>query len=210
MIPHLDKAFSNPPALPPKFDSQEQYAPVFSSNSKDLEALEARVVEPATEFYTYLKAMRDYLRILSTVERPRNEVPVWQNAVQNVAYMTFLMLELEPLPANPSFIVQPEKAENTIMILLSEIVLFGLLLKCFEGKEGDVPGCSARLERLRLRKETYLNLGPQLHNLAKGYSMVPGKDQARWQRAAALLGELNASYHKVFGEWLEPPQAFAR
>jgi hypothetical protein len=56
--------YNTPPVTENKFTSEENYSPVFNSNSRDLESLEARVVERVTEFYTYLKAMRDYLRNL--------------------------------------------------------------------------------------------------------------------------------------------------
>ena len=51
------------PRQPPHhFASQENYFPVFESNTRDLQTLEARVVINITEFYTYMKAFRDYLR----------------------------------------------------------------------------------------------------------------------------------------------------
>ena len=48
-----------------KFVSQEEYFPVFDNNCRDLQLLEASVVNNITEFYTYMKAMRDSLRKLS-------------------------------------------------------------------------------------------------------------------------------------------------
>src|SRR3954468_23792730 len=48
-----------------KFVSQEEYFPVFDSNSRDLQQLEASVVNNITEFYTYMKATRDSLRKLA-------------------------------------------------------------------------------------------------------------------------------------------------
>ena len=42
-----------------KFVSQEEYFPVFDSNSRDLQQLEASVVNNITEFYTYMKATRE-------------------------------------------------------------------------------------------------------------------------------------------------------
>ena len=44
--------------------AQEHYTPIFDGNSKELQALDARVIEPVTEFYTYQKALLDYLRNL--------------------------------------------------------------------------------------------------------------------------------------------------
>ena len=46
-----------------KVSSQRRnYFPVFESNSHDLESLEATVVGHITEFYTYMKVVRDLLR----------------------------------------------------------------------------------------------------------------------------------------------------
>jgi hypothetical protein len=48
------------PRQPPHhFASQENYFPVFETNTRDLQTLEARVVINITEFYTYMKAFRD-------------------------------------------------------------------------------------------------------------------------------------------------------
>ena len=49
------------------FVSKEDYFPVFSSNSSDLKLLEATVVTRITQYYTYMKAARDSLRKLATV-----------------------------------------------------------------------------------------------------------------------------------------------
>jgi hypothetical protein len=40
----------------PRFTSQENYFPVFESNSKDLQVLEASVVVNVTAFYTYMRS----------------------------------------------------------------------------------------------------------------------------------------------------------
>src|ERR1700733_7513751 len=50
------------------FVSQEEYFPIFDHNSSDLESLEALVVEPITEYYTYMKAARDLLRKLASID----------------------------------------------------------------------------------------------------------------------------------------------
>jgi hypothetical protein len=47
-----------------KFVSEENYFPVFDNNSRDLQLLEAAVVENITQFYTYMKALRDLRRKL--------------------------------------------------------------------------------------------------------------------------------------------------
>src|SRR5579871_5001103 len=49
------------------FTSEENYFPVFENNTRDLQALEARVVVNITAFYTYMKAVRDSTRSLRNI-----------------------------------------------------------------------------------------------------------------------------------------------
>jgi hypothetical protein len=44
--------YEDPPAVSVNFRSEEQYTPIFDKNSKDLEMLEARVVERITGNFT--------------------------------------------------------------------------------------------------------------------------------------------------------------
>lgn len=78
-----------------RFASQEAYFPVFDASVKDLQLLEADVVDNVTIFYTYFKAMRDGLRKLSelypSAEPGRQEE--WRRIIGNIVYMQFLGLE---------------------------------------------------------------------------------------------------------------------
>jgi hypothetical protein len=56
------------PATSDTFVSKEDYFPIFESNSRDLQLLEALVVKNITEFYTYMKATRDCQRVLAGTE----------------------------------------------------------------------------------------------------------------------------------------------
>ena len=47
---------------------------MFESNTRDLQTLEARVVINITEFYTYMKAFRDYLRTLAEITPQPDEL----------------------------------------------------------------------------------------------------------------------------------------
>lgn len=72
-----------------RFTSQEQYFPVFDSNSHDLEVLEARVVTHITAFYTFMKAMRDSRRKLDEMKHsPIGDDPndPWHQALIGVVY----------------------------------------------------------------------------------------------------------------------------
>jgi hypothetical protein len=209
MAPHLVQMYRTPPPVLIKFNSQEQYSPVFDNNSKDLEVLEARVVERVTEFYTYLKAMRDYFRILDAIEQPRDNIDRWHLGVRNVIYMLFLMLESARATVDRLIEYEPERAENTIMILLSELVAFGLLLEDFEARGKENKDHDARLERLRLRKGDYPPIVSSIYTRTLASGESEGPERERWQRAVALIGELNQRYHEVFGEWIDPVAASA-
>ena len=203
MASHLTQMFDTPPLCPLKFDSQEQYSPVFNNNSKDLESLEARVVGPVADFYTCFRAMRDYLRVLSAIEHPQDEVTKWHATVRSVTYMLFLMLENGREGIEELLEFEPEKAENTIMILLSELVAFKLLLQCFEGEGGSEGTPNARVERLQLRKERYPGIVRKAYHKAKDHPKAQGKDMERWLNATALLGELDKNYHDIFGAHID-------
>jgi hypothetical protein len=209
MAPHLVQMYRTPPPVLIKFNSQEQYSPVFDNNSKDLEVLEARVVERVTEFYTYLKAMRDYFRILDAIEQPRDNIDRWHLGVRNVIYMLFLMLESARATVDRLIEYEPERAENTIMILLSELVAFGLLLEDFEARGKENKDHDARLERLRLRKGDYPPIVSSIYTRTLASGESEGPERERWQRAVALIGELNQRYHELFGEWIDPAAAHA-
>ena len=193
--------YRTPPGARMTFNSEEHYTPVFDNNSKDLEVLEARVVEPVTEFYTYLKAMRDYLRLLSTIEHPDAEAARWQIGLRGVVYMLFLMLESGRKATERLIEYPPEQVQNKITILLSELVTYGLLLQIFEAEAHEHPGYNARVERLRLRRKDYLALVPELYREA-----LDRQHEAGWDKAAAMTGELGQRYHDLFGHPINKAQ----
>jgi hypothetical protein len=192
-------AYKNaPPKAPVPFNSEEHYTPVFDNNSKDLEVLEARVVEPVTEFYTYLKAMRDYLRLLSTIEHPDTEVEQWQTGLRGVVYMLFLMLESGRKAIDRLIEFQPERAQNIITILLSELVVYELLLKIFPADGGEKPVNDAQAKRLRLRTrgtDGYFEFIPALYRQVREH-----QNEEDWAKAAAMTAELERLYVKAFGK----------
>ncbi len=47
--------------------SQEHHFPIFDNNSSDLESLEALLVGYITEYYTYMKTVRDLQRIFASI-----------------------------------------------------------------------------------------------------------------------------------------------
>jgi hypothetical protein len=74
---------------PVKFTSEEHYTPVYDGNLSDLESLNVNIISNVTEFYSYRKAMMDYLRrmsIESDAQRKHSERNM-------MIYMQFLMYE---------------------------------------------------------------------------------------------------------------------
>jgi hypothetical protein len=83
-------------AISNKFTSAEEYFPIFSGNSHDLEVLEAEVVQQVTAFYTYMKVVRDYLRQIADFgDGPETEEGLldWRRAWLNIIYMLFLAMK---------------------------------------------------------------------------------------------------------------------
>jgi hypothetical protein len=195
--PRYVQLYSDPPSVPMNFNSHENYSPVFDQNSKDLEVLEARVVGRVTEFYTYLKTLRDYLRLVGTIVQPQDERERWSTGMRNAMYMLFLMLESARKSVDRLIEYEPECAQNTIEILLSELVLYSFLLKVFEAHEQEHLGYNAHAERLRLRKDDYATLAHTIYARA-----LSKRDRGSWQKTIALLKELDHRYHDAFGEWL--------
>ena len=154
---------AGPHQPPHHFASQENYFPVFESNTRDLQTLEARVVINITEFYTYMKAFRDYLRTLAEITPQPDELDPssesllrWHEAVVNVVFMLFLGLESGRHAIADLVEFQPEKAERTIVILMSELEAYRFLRSWFTNSE-DV-----RYQRLNLRESDYQRLVPKL------------------------------------------------
>jgi hypothetical protein len=142
-----------------RFTSQENYFPVFESNTRDLQSLEARVVINITEFYTYMKMVRDLMR--SRTESPPGDsesathygknlpAMVWHETARDLIYMLFLSLESARKSINDLVEFQPEHAERTIVIMISELEAYRFLLSAFIQKN------DMRWRRLLLRWEHY-------------------------------------------------------
>ncbi len=125
------------------FVSQENYFPVFESNSHDLEALEATVVGHITEFYTYMKVVRDLLRKVE--DEPAKSA---QALYASVIYVLFLGYESARLAIKELIEFEPTKAENMMMILLTELECYTFLCQHYEDDD-------LRIERLALRFPSY-------------------------------------------------------
>jgi hypothetical protein len=189
-----------PPVSAHEFTSQENYFPVFEGNARDLQALEAPVVINITAFYTYMKAVRDSLRALSATRplpaelvSPPSEAAAggpWHEAVRNVIYMLFLGLESARYAIADLVEFEPESAERTIVILISELEAYRFLRRQFPDEE------DMHYQRIALRYPKYRDLMPTLCR-----SVVDGKEGKkepqppwRWEPAWRLLPELQKRF----------------
>jgi len=192
------------------FTSQENYFPVFENNTRDLQALEARVVINITAFYSFMKAVRDSMRTLMdmsaspTQPGPRPDKPSiaapWQEAARNVIYMMFLGLESARKAIGDLVEFEPEKAERTTVILISELEAYRFLCDQYVDEE------DMRHKRLVLREADYQELMPSLCNTVKDGRASEPSD---WEPAWRLVPELNHRYDAVVSQSLQPRRSAA-
>src|SRR5262245_25793755 len=106
------------------FESAEAYTPIFDANAKELQSLSVKVLINITSFYTYWKAMRDAFRRLAKASSTMpttssiSDDDEWHRAMANVLYMQFLAPEGARKAIRDLIEFQPNRAENTIMILI--------------------------------------------------------------------------------------------
>jgi hypothetical protein len=189
-----------------QFTSQENYFPVFESNARDLQTLEARVVINITAFYTYMKVVRDSLRSLAETRAQRAEwesstdkgsaVGPWHEAARNVVYMLFLALESARHAVRHLVEFEPDEAEKTVVILLSELAAYRFLCSQFPDEQ------DMRHQRIVLRDSDYRRRLPQLYCAVEaGKALETAKaiwdepqETSQWEPAWRLLPELRRRY----------------
>lgn len=162
------------------FVSQEDYFPIFATNSQDLQALEALVVGNITEFYTYMKATRDSQRKLAQIQT----VEAAKEATANVIYMLFLGYESGRKAIKDLIEFQPTAAENMIVILLTELVCYAFLCEHF--KDDDL-----RFKRLQLREADYEKVLPAL---LRQVNEAHDGNEEYWAPAKRTIPELQRRY----------------
>lgn len=165
---------------PYQFTSQEEYFPIFSSNSRDLEVLEADVVTNVAAFYTYMKVARDYLRRIGNIQL--QNITEWGETWRNIIYMEFLAYETARRAIDDLVEYEPRHVENTIIILLTEVVAFRFLLDKFDR--------DFRSARLRLRLPGYREIAEKLETTLRTNFTEPKGDKAEWDKAIELWPEL--------------------
>jgi hypothetical protein len=168
-----------------RFTSQENYFPVFEGNNKDLQILEADVVINVTEFYTYMKALRDQFRHLSdlgvSAELNQQKSAVLVNAI----YMAFLAYESARKSVVELIEYEPTQAEAMVIGLVSELYAYRFLTQCFDAKT-DIRG-----RRLALRAKEYRALVPKL------CQQVGSSTGADWENARTTAIDLELVYNRM-------------
>lgn len=170
-------------------ESKEEYFPVFSNNSHDLEALEATVVGNITEFYTYMKAARDLQRKLEN-----EPAKIVQPILENLIYVLFLGYESARKAIKDLIEFQPARAENILVVLLTELPCYGFLRDQFKGNEK----AQLRRERLNLREVDYMEEVPRLARRVERHAK-----ETDWIAAEKSILELGKRYKAALGEDLE-------
>lgn len=190
-----------PEDAPKGFASSEEYFPVFASNSRDLEALEALVVATITEFYTYMKAVRDLQRRLAGLDpphapiaehdfqKPRQEpdAHLWRSTTANIIYLLFLAYESARKAASSLVEFEPTQAEDIVVVLLTELACYMFLLKYLK----DDP---LRFARLVLREADYRSEIPRL------YRKIDEAIDPTWKPAKQTIAQLAERYEAAVGE----------
>jgi hypothetical protein len=192
--------------------SKEEYFPVFQSNSRDLQLLEASVVNDITQFYTYMKAQRDAQRRLAETKLPQTnnteiketgaqksnveaDTDSWRMVMLSVIYLTFLGYESARKAIGKLVEYQPARAERLIVILLTELKCFSFLRQHFE--PGDL-----RRRRLDLREVDYTKQVIDLHHEV---TSDHGENDKDWVQAREMVPELESKYKEALGKELVEP-----
>jgi hypothetical protein len=198
-VARYDKGIVDPPTAHSGGSvSQEDYFPVFGSNSHDLEALEALVVCNITEFYTYMKAMRDLQRKLADIDNADIAKPI----LANIIYVLFLGLESGRKAIKVLVEFQPTKAENIMSILLTELVWYSFLCEHFQ--DATDHSNQLRFARLTLRLTDYKNEVAEIIRKLK----LRGENDKDWGPAKDTLPELETRFKSMLRTLLKIEQNY--
>jgi hypothetical protein len=165
-----------------RFTSQENYFPVFEGNNKDLQILEADVVINVTEFYTYMKALRDQFRRLGDLGGGAEFNQQKSAVLINAIYMTFLAYESARKSIVELIEYEPTQAEAMVTGLVTEFSAYRFLTRCFDA-DTDIRG-----RRLALRAKAYDELVPRLCH------QIRNSTEDDWENARTTAIDLERLY----------------
>jgi len=182
--------------LSPKFVSQEEYFPVLANNSRDLQLLQAGVVNHIIEFYTYIKGVRDQLRALAEIDPGSTEEvgacskqDKWHTTVFNIVYSLFLGYESARKAIKDLIEFEPAAAEARIAILLTEI-------RCYAFLMSNIAVGDFRYERLSLRLADYKEEVMPLCGRVESHRGE--KNEKDWLPALRTTPELKRRYDEEY------------
>jgi len=189
------------------FASEEHYTPVFDANAKELQVLSVKTLTNITGFYTYWKATRDSFRRLSRTSSPDTPIETkersWARGMVYLIYMQFLAFESARKAIRDLVEFEPNRAENTIVILLSELPAYHFLLKHFRPED-------VQHVRLELRRQQYETAIADVYYATERAYGVTGRvgpprknsEELRrdWDKAYRLLPDLKRRYEIAFGQ----------
>jgi hypothetical protein len=178
-----------------RFTSEEEYFPVFSQNTKDLQVLEADVVINVTAFYTYMKTFRDQFRSLTAIGSGQGSKEKKAAALVNAIYMLFLGYESARKSVEEMVEYEPTQAEAIVTGLISELYAYRFLTEHFA--EDDMRG-----RRLRLREPKYALI---VKELLATIGKAPSDD---WENAKSTAVDLQRAFDLHFTRYV-PPSRFA-
>jgi hypothetical protein len=181
------------------FVSREDYFPVFQSNLRDLQLLEASVVTYITAFSTFMKAARDAQRHLAQTEPPpsagpgapdANTVPDPRHRAISSKIHAFPRLREWAQGRRGPDRIRAGGGRKQEVILLTELKCCCFLLKYFEQDE-------LRHARLELRKEPYTQ---EVKDLYCRLNAPHGDNDKYWEPAKRTAPELRRRYNEALGE----------
>jgi hypothetical protein len=131
----------------PPYKTSQDYLIAFDSNAKDLEVLDGDVVRFVTQFYIYMKALRDSL------ERGADpENAAWRESALTIIYNAFLAFESARQAITVLMDDSRARQEYVLTTLLSELPAYLLLLS--EVRDAD----GIRKQRIEGRRDSYERL----------------------------------------------------
>jgi len=179
-----------------RFSSEENYFPVFEGNAKDLQILDADVVNNVTAFYTYMKATRDMLRRLSDLRAAKAGEQEERKAILNLIYMVFLAYESARLSIDQLIEFDPTHAECKMVILFTELPAYRFLLDKLPDDQiecDDQSDCDVRAKRLDLRWDSYTETMKDLFDTVKANTRDPD-----WKKPVSMLEGLQLLSKRTF------------
>lgn len=182
--------------IPESFEVSESYTPIYDKSASDLQSLNSNVVAAITQFYTYRRTMVDCLHSAMAKTDANVAVPQYDQMI----YMQFLMYECARSVVHELVEFEPDKAENLVTVLCSELPLVTFLIKRHRNDTNTV----FLYRRLHLRIPGYMAEVTQLLDQIKRMDL--SRDpilRASWSKAITTRKELKRRFDEFKTETRE-------